>query len=235
MAPKYTLETLVRHEGIEEALAAIQSVYSDLGRSLPSLYLYGQAGTGKTHILNALSSMLERGSAESGAKVAEIRPEGEPPGFPALEGLVSQAETAIESLCAVYIDDIHLMDQEDALRLWTLENITTRVGIPLLMGSVVPPDQAFPHNSHLTSRILAGLVIHLEPPADAVRILILDKMAADRSVRLSQHVSHYLVTRKGRNIQELGRILDVVDAASLRLKRRITVPLIKQLEQEGQI
>ena len=48
-------------------------------------------------------------------------------------------------------------------------------------------------------------------------------------------VIHYLITRKSRNIKELGGILDILDHASLELKRRITVPLIKMLEKEGTI
>jgi chromosomal replication initiation ATPase DnaA len=41
------------------------------------------------------------------------------------------------------------------------------------------------------------------------------------------------VSRKSRNVKELEGLLDILDRASLELKRRITIPLIKTLEKEG--
>jgi chromosomal replication initiation ATPase DnaA len=77
------------------------------------------------------------------------------------------------------------------------------------------------------------LVLELTPPEDPVRMLILDKMARDKNVRIPREVAGYLVTRKSRNIKELERIVDILDRKSLQLKRRITVPLIKLLEEDG--
>lgn len=152
--------------------------------------------------------------------------------FAALEELISQ-EGSVESLEAVAVDDVHLMDAEEAKMLWTLSNKLTRTGAPLLMASLFSPDELFLHDEHLRSRIVSGLVLQLEPPEDAVRMLILDKMAGDKNVRISREVAGYLVTRKSRNVKELQKLVDVLDQTSLQLKRRITVPLIKMLEKEG--
>ena len=76
-------------------------------------------------------------------------------------------------------------------------------------------------------------MLKLDVPNDSVRLLIVDKMARDRNIRISEDVCRYLVTRKSRNVKELERLLDILDQTSLELQRRITIPLVKLLEHQG--
>lgn len=231
--PKFTFQNLVVHDGIEEALLTIQSVYGASHRPLPSLFLYGTPGTGKTHILRALTDLLGDHAGTSGGLVRFIEPCGDPPEFPDLHRLITENAEETTNIFGVAIDDVHLIHGEDASHLWNLSNKLTRSGAPLIMGSRVPLERIFVGNSHLQSRIRSGLVFQLEPPEDAVRMMIMDKLARDRNVRISREVIHYLINRKSRNIKELDNIIDVLDKTSLERKRRITVPLIKLLEGEG--
>jgi len=231
--PRFTFESLVVHEGNEKALSTIRSVYIPSMKPWPPLYLHGPAGTGKTHILNALASMLAEPSVKGHGGVKMTEPEGEPPIFPQLARLVALDETEFLQLKAVSVDDVHLISGEDRAHFWNLFNKLNRSGAALIMTSRVPPEAMFPDDPHLSSRIASGLVFCLDPPADPVRVLILDKMARDRNLRVSPDVGTYLVTRKSRNVKELGKLMEILDKASLQLKRRITLPLVKQLEREG--
>lgn len=231
IAPRYTFDSLVVHEGIGAALSTLRTVLTSGEKPLPHILLHGPAGTGKTHILNAFAVTLEQQSSAE-ASVNVIACEGQSARFPGLEELISR-EDAVESLAAVIVDDIHLMDSEAAALLWTLSNKLTRTGAPLLMGSRLAPKELFTDDPHLRSRIVSGLVLEVQPPEDPVRMLILDKMARDKNVRISREVAGYLVTRKSRNVRELEKLVEILDHTSLQLKRRITVPLIKMLEKEG--
>ena len=124
---------------------------------------------------------------------------------------------------------------EDSAHLWTLANQLTRSGGALILAGSTAPHLMFLDNPHLQSRVLSGLVLSLEAPEDSERMLILDKMAKDRNIRVSRETFHYLLTRKSRNVKDLAELLDVLDRASLELKRRITIPFIKSLETEGRI
>jgi DnaA family protein len=231
--PRFSFENLVPHHGIEEALLTVRSVYCRSHRPAPPLFLFGPPGTGKTHILKALTSYLQDQSPGSEGTVLFIEPEGDPPVFPDLRRFLSEDVADPTEILGASIDDVHLVQGDDATHVWNLANKLTRSGAPLLMGSRTPLEETFADNPHLQSRIKSGLVFRLEPPEDAIRMMILDKLARDRNVRISHEVIHYLVTRKSRNIKEMSRLLDILDRASLRLKRRITVPLIKLLEKEG--
>lgn len=233
--PRYSFDNIVEHEGIREALTAILATYTMPKPPVPSLFLYGQAGTGKTHILRALASTLDEAYGGDQRSVRFIAATEPLPSFPDLESLVMEDGESMARLRGVVVDDVHLISGRDASHLWNLSNQLTRTGAPLMMGSRTSPAEAFSGEPHLTSRVTSGLVFRLDPPEDVVRMLIMDKMAADRHVRLSPDVMKYLITHKSRNISDLSVLLDILDRASLELKRRITVPLIKMLEKEGKL
>lgn len=234
-SPRYTLENLVVHEGISEAVESIRTLFESGQLLFPPIFLHGTAGTGKTHILHALREYL--GQADRGHcwAVHFIAPSSTTHPFKDLERLVRTMISEKLEPCAVLVDDVHLIGESDAADLWNLSNQLTRFGYPLIMTSRVPPEEIFPNNAHMKSRIIAGLVFALKPPEDAARIMILDKMARDRNVRIAPDVTHYLITHKSRSISELAGIVQELDRASLELKRRITVPLVKLLEKEGTI
>lgn len=214
-------------------MATLQSVYHPDGRPFPPVFLYGPPGTGKSHVLRAVSALIETGCAPERRRVELIRAQGDPPRFPDLSRLVSEDDTCERDLCGVALDDAHELNAEEQLHLWNLSNKLTRTGSPLIVAARTAPDEAFVEDPHLQSRITAGLVFRLEPPEDNVRVVILDKIARDRNIRLARDVGNYLVTRKSRNVKELENILEILDSTSLQLKRRITIPLVKSLEKEG--
>jgi chromosomal replication initiation ATPase DnaA len=232
VAPRFTFESLVVHSGIEAAYRTIVSTYGRGGPPFPSLFLHGPQGTGKTHLLRALTSLLDTRSPEKKLGAVFAEPHGTPPRFPDLEQTVSTAEDPSRHACVLAVDDAHLLSERDTAALWTLWNQLTRVGTPLILASRLPPIETFPENEHLRSRVTAGLVFELAPPEDHARMLIVDKIARDKNVRIPQEVSRYLVTRKSRNIKELERLVELLDHASLEMRRRITLPLVRMLEDE---
>lgn len=231
--PVFTFNNIVIHEGIERAVSTIQSVYVSAERPLPYLFIHGPHGTGKTHILRAVVSLLQERADQGPGTVKFLSPRGEPPRFEDLEIMARASDGGPYEDYGLVIDDLHLVGPEDASHLWNLANKITRWGAPLVMSSLYPPEELFSDNPHLRSRVTSGLVFALEVPDDSIRTLILDKMARDRNFRLPQDVANYLVTRKSRNVNELGRLLAILDAESLRLKRRITLSLVKSIENDG--
>jgi DnaA regulatory inactivator Hda len=230
---RFVFDNLVVHEGIEQALATIRSVYGAPSGPFPPLFLYGTAGTGKTHILRAASALFGVRTPGDAPGIEYVPLMLQEPEFRDLQELVSHFDELAPR--GVAVDDIHLLDQDGMIHLWTLSNKLTRAGLPLMLASRRSLEEVFTDNEHLISRVHAGLVFHLEPPSDGVRLLILDKMARDRNVRLSSDVSRYLVTRKSRNVKDLDTILDLLDQASLEQGRRITIPFVRSLEQSNRI
>ncbi|MBI5568573.1 MAG: AAA family ATPase [Desulfomonile tiedjei] len=233
VAPRFTFDNLIVHEGIEAAVSAVRSVYEEPERPLPPLFLFGGPGTGKTHILKATASLVDsaRGQRDGASRFFSLGGTSEE--GTSLDTFAAQADNESARFCCVAVDDIHLLSPEQSAHLWGLSNKATRRGSPLLLASGLSIQEVFRDNPHMESRVKAGLVFQLAPPEDNVRMLILDKMARDRNVRVSRDVCSYLVTRKSRNLRELSRLLEILDHESLVQKRRITLPLIKTLERDG--
>jgi len=231
--PHCSFENLVVHEGIRQAVESLRPLCESGKVSFPSVLLHGVAGAGKTHLLHALRRSLGQPGRSPFITVHFITPSANTNSFDDLEPLVGTMVSETLEPCAVLVDDVHKMGNKDAAHLWSLSNQLTRFGYPLIMTSRVPPEEIFPENAHLKSRLIAGLVFGLKSPEDSARIMILDKMARDRNIRIAPDVTHYLVTHKSRSIGELAGIIEALDVASLQLKRRITVPLVKLLEKEG--
>jgi len=231
--PRFDFANMVCHTGVEEAIRIICSTYGKPIRPLPSLFIHGPAGTGKTHMLHALAALLETTFSAEKLTVTFVTAGGGPTDLESFEKLATEDDAAVTGVCGVTVDDVHLLDGEKSTHLWNLFNRLTRVGIPMVLASAVPPEEVFAHDPHVQSRITSGLVFRLDPPDDAIRMLILDKLAADRHVRIGPEVCRYLVTRKSRNVKELNRIFDTLDRVSLESKRRITLPFVKLLEAQG--
>jgi DnaA regulatory inactivator Hda len=232
---RMTFDTLVVHEGIEAAVATVRNIYGNGERPFPSLFLYSAEGTGKTHIINAVAQLLKNRSFSTHTVVEAAALGAFPHKLPTLKDLVLKTDEELSKMCCIVFDDIHLIQDQEHADLWNLFNKMDRIGAPMLLAAHSSAEEIFPHNAHLRSRINSGLVFHLDPPQDQDRILILDKMAKDRSIRIPQEVSNYLVTRKARNIKELAAVLEILDQTSLELKRRVTLPLVKMLEADGKI
>jgi DnaA regulatory inactivator Hda len=231
--PRYTFENLVIHEGNREAIRAIRAIYAELRKPVPALFLHGGPGTGKTHILRALEAFLldRRGAKE--LRPAFFEAQDQETAFPDFAAFLSREDISDRCDCGVMVDDVHLARGDDCAHLFSIANQLNRSGAPLVLASAVPPQEIFADDPHLRTRVLSGLVFGLNPPEDPDRVLILDKMARDRNVRISPDVCSYLVTRKSRNVRDLDRLLDIIDEASLRLKRRVTLPFVKLLEKES--
>ncbi len=233
--PRFTFDNIIAHEGIEAAVSAIRNVYGKGEGPFPALFLCGPSGTGKTHILNALVALMATRQPDCQGIARLISAHGNPPVFEGLDDIVLRADSPGPQLCCVAIDDVHLLAEKESAKLWSLYNLVTRVGAALFLASRLSSEEIFSDNAHLRSRVASGLVFGLEPPTDRVRLLILDKMARDRNIRIPHDVSNYIVTRKSRSVKDLEKLLDNIDHYSLEVGRRITLPLIKTLERDGRL
>ncbi len=134
---------------------------------------------------------------------------------------------------AVLIDDVDKVSGIDSKHLWNIWNKLLTTGAHLVCSSSVGPDRIFSDDPHLRSRMISGLSVELLPPDDAARILILDRMATKRGIRMTHDVISYLLSRKSRNLKRLEEILKILDRVSMEERRRVTLRLVKQIEAEG--
>jgi DnaA family protein len=188
------------------------------------LWLWGRAGTGKTHLLQAACAAAgERGLA---AAYVDL-PQAPASGF--LDGCETLDLVCLDGLDAVAADRewnaavfrLHTLLQDGAGRL-VVASASPPASLPLVL-----PD--------LRSRLLAASVHQLAEPAEAEQCEALQRRAAARGLELADEAALYLVHRLPRDMHSLFAVLDELDVASLVAQRRLTLPFLRAaLEARGQ-
>jgi len=190
-----------------EALAALRGHAPERDRE-PLLYLWGEAGVGKSHLLLAWARVV-------GAALFSARePLPEPP------------------VAALAVDDVGELDADNQIRLFSLINAAREQGGLLLACGALPPAQ-LGLRPDLATRLAQGLVFRLLPLSDADKAAAMAVRAEGRGLRLPEEVIRYLLTHSRRDLPRLLATVDALDTFSLSRKRPVSVPLLKELLQQN--
>lgn len=184
----------------------------------PFIYLWGDSGTGKTHLLHAIcQEQTEHG------KTAVYLPLKEMFTMPA------QLLAGMDKLDLVCLDDIQLIsgksDWEEAI--FNLFNQLKQTGGRLIISSISSPQQSNIQLNDLKSRLNSGLPLNLVPLSDESTIQALQARAHQLGLELNEDVANFMITRFPRNLSTLWSLLDQLDQASLAAQRKLTIPFLK--------
>jgi DnaA family protein len=189
-----------------------------------SVYLWGPRGSGKTHLLVAAC----RAVADSGAPVAYVPLAGEEVIGPGMLG-------GLEHAALVCLDDLDAVagrgDWEEAL--FHLLNRLRHAGTRWIGAGSVAPAGLGLRLPDLESRLTAVLGARLGLLAESERAEALRRRARDRGFQLTDEVVAFLLRRFSRDLPSLFRVLDALDALSLREGRRVSVGLVRTLLEEA--
>lgn len=179
-------------------------------------YLWGDAASGKSHLLQAVRSDLLR---RDGLAVGWMDASLQPPAFQ-------------EDWDVVILDDVHLYgaEQQQAAFNWFVNALSPMSGTPrwvLAAGDVPPAD--LPLRDDLRSRLGWGLVFQLRALEEADRRAVLRHTADARGLFLGDEVMDFMLNRFSRDLGSLMQLLDQLDSYALETRRAITIPLIKSM------
>ena len=204
----------------EAALGHLELWASSPLRSPVPTYLWGEPGSGKTHLLKAAVETLRDQGAMVGWMDASTL---EPPEFS-------------EAWAAVILDECHLYtaSQQQAAFNWFVNAISAPDGQPrgvLAAGNLPPADLLL--REDLRTRLGWGHVFELRSLTEPERRAVLRREADARGVFLSDEVMDFMLTRFSRDLSSLMQLLDQLDGYALQTQRAITIPLLKaMLENE---
>lgn len=187
------------------------------GKGEQFIYLWGQEGTGKSHLLQAMCK-------EVGDNAVYL------PLFE-LHELVPEMLEGLESMEVVCIDDIDQISGKEAweLQIFALFNRMRESGHRLVISASKKPADLNMNLPDLLSRLTWGLSQHLKPLNDDQKLAALQLRADKRGFELPDNVGRYLLKHSPRNLPALFDLLDHLDEASLAEQRKLTIPFVKQV------
>jgi DnaA-homolog protein len=192
-----------------EIVAALRTPAAD------RVWLWGNRGSGKTHLLQAVC-------AAAGGTAAY---------FPLSRAaaLPAAALLGFEASCVLCVDDVDDVagDIHWERALFGLYNAAAELGHRMIFAAAVAPRLPAWRLDDWRSRAAACVVYQLRELDDAGRIEALRLRAAQRGLHLPADTAEYLLHRMPRDLRSLLTLLDELDEASLVAQRRLTIPFIR--------
>lgn len=229
--PRYTFDRFVIGAGNRFAHAAARAVAESPGRAYNPLFLYGETGLGKTHLMQAIGQKLLTQHAD--AKIVFISSEQ------FTNQLVqSIAEKSTQKFRNKYrkvdillIDDIHFIGGKEATQeeFFHTFNALFDMHKQIVLSSDRSPKEMKGVESRLVSRFEWGLVTDIQPPDLETRMAILQNKARQESLTVSPDVLRYIATYITSNIRELEGALITVLAYSRLTEQKITLTIVEEV------
>jgi DnaA-homolog protein len=181
----------------------------------PPLYLWGPAGSGKTHLLRALVNQRLMAGEHSGSFDADA----------------PSPWVLLPAWTLVVLDNCEQLDAQRQQAAFALFVQAAEAGVQWAAAGRVPPVD-LPLRDDLRTRLAWGHVFALQPAAENETRAVLRREADRRGIFLADEVIDHLLTRNARDLGTLMRLLDRIDHFALARQRAVTVPLLRQMLQE---
>ena len=185
----------------------------------PCLYLWGKAGVGKSHLLQAAC-----GYAYQVQKTAVYIPLADH------KNMDPDILQGLEQYSLICIDDLDAVCGKDSweLALFHLYNRVCEHGGIMIFGALKKPADSAITLQDLVSRLAWGIVWQVQELPDSDKLAALQLRARQRGFSLPDEVGAYLMQRWPRDMHSLFALLDKLDQASLAEQRKLTIPFVRQ-------
>ena len=202
-----SFDDFVRGENAELLFQLSQWASGD--SSVRALYLWGEAGAGKSHLLTAVQERL------TNATVYLVD---------AQDGMLPQHLAAD---AALIVDNVQSLDAEQQIVLFDHYN-TLREGSGRILVSGHLPPMLLPLRDDLTTRLGWGLVYQLKTLSDADKAAALQRYARRLGFELGEELVDYLMRHAERDLPSLYRKIANLNALSLSKQRPVTLSLLRE-------
>jgi len=229
--PRYLFDTFVVGESNQFAFAAARAVAGNPGHVWNPLFLHGDSGLGKTHLLHALAhAILEK---NPGGRVAIVSSERYTNDFVAAlsKGTMDEFRRKYRECSALLVDDVQFLAGKDktAEEFFHTFNELHDHHVQIVLSSDRSPKELKGLDARLCSRFEWGMRVQIEAPEFETRAAILKKKAEVESIFLPDDVTQLLAKHIRSNVRELeGALMRLAAFASLK-SEPITEPLARDV------
>jgi len=208
----FTFETYVVGPSNKMAYAAARSVAESPAKNYNPLFIYGDSGLGKTHLLYAIAHLAKRRKPESNIVyikgdeftnelVRSIR-----------EGKNAEFRAKYREASLLLVDDIQFIagkpqTQEEFFHTF---NTLYEAGKQIVLTSDRPPREMTQLEDRLRTRFEWGLMVDVAPPDFETRLAIIKNKAALLGVQLPDEISDYIAENVTANVRQIEGTLNKI-------------------------
>lgn len=216
--PKYLFDTFVIGASNRFAHAAAVAVAEAPAKAYNPLFVYGESGLGKTHLLHAIGHYAR--SLYPGTRVRYVSSEEFTNEFinSIRDGKGDTFRKRYRDVDILLVDDIQFLASKESTQEEFFHTFNTlhNANKQIVLSSDRPPKQLVTLEDRLRNRFEWGLTTDVQPPELETRIAILRKKAVQEQLNAPPEVLEFIASRISRNIRELeGALIRVTAFASL--------------------
>ena len=226
--PHYTFDTFVVGKNNNLAQAASVAVAESPGEAYNPLFLYSDAGLGKTHLMHSIGNYILQhrpnarvlyvtSEAFTNEVIASIRSNN------TLQDM-SKLRKKYRDVDVLMVDDVQFIIGKESTQeeFFHTFNELHSAGKQIVLSSDKPPKNMTTLEERFRSRFEWGLIADIQPPDYETRMAILQKNAANCQIPIDDEVFSYIANNIRSNIRELeGALNKVIVQAKIRNAQRI--------------
>lgn len=227
---KHNFDNFIEGKSNQLARAAARQVADNPGGAYNPLFLYGDTGLGKTHLLHAIGNRII--VRKINAKVIYMHSERFVQDMvKALQNnAIEEFKRYYRSVDALLIDDIQFFANKERSQeeFFHTFNALLEGNQQIILTSDRYPKEINGVEDRLKSRFGWGLTVAIEPPELETRVAILMKKADENNVSLPGEVAFFIAKRLRSNVRELEGALNRVIANANFTRRAITIDFVRE-------
>ena len=215
---QFTFDSFVAGANSKFVYAAAKAVAEAPGETFNPLFIYGESGLGKTHLMHAIANELSRRYPEK--KVLYTTCENFLNEF--IDSIAQKNSAKFRfhyrNVDVLMIDDVQFLKNKTQVQeeFFHTFNELSAQNKQIVLTSDRPPKEIATLEERLRTRFEGGMIADVQPPDTETKIAILKKKAEDRKYIISDDVLEFLARDSGHDVRTLeGRLTKVIFASKL--------------------
>ncbi|WP_297887703.1 chromosomal replication initiator protein DnaA [Sulfurihydrogenibium sp.] len=229
--PKFTFENLVIGNHNKVAYQSCIAVAENPGKIFNPLFIYGDVGLGKTHMLHATAYQLLKKNQNANIIYTTADTFASEMFSYIQKGMILEFRKRYKNVDLLLVDDIQFLigKERTQIEFYHIFNILYTTGKQIILSSDKPPSSLKGLERRLISRFNSGLIVEISKPDTETKFNIVMKKAKEYNIEIPREVALFLSKIVNSSVRELEGAIKRLKAYSEIIGKDINIDMAKKV------